>query len=116
MVTESRNATEEELLQEIVDEMKDCLEDDLKARRLSQRAEDEDEDFDVKYPKFKKRVDDKANLFKRSSHGYRRICCVPSFALGLVMASRMQTHFTHAPWFKFTNLVGMIDVYGTVSE
>ena len=41
---------------------------------------------------------------------------MPSFTFGLVMVSRMQTHFTHAPWFKLRSLSEMIDVYGMVSK
>jgi hypothetical protein len=78
--------------------------------------DDVDEDFNLKYPKFLEMTVIKADKYKRGSSAYRRICCVPSFAFGLVMASRMQTHFTHAPWFKLRSLSEMIDVYGTVSE
>jgi len=110
----SRVATEEELLQETLDEMKDALEEDLAIRREMQR-EDVEEDFEFKFVRFKAKADERAEHFKRTSHGYRRICCVPAFALGLVMASRFQGHYAHAPWFRLKNLAGMIDVYGTVS-
>lgn len=113
----SRNATEsvhgattEELLQEVVDEMKDELEEDLK---LSPAA---DEDMEFKYPRFMKKVKDKAEEYKRNSHGYRKICCVPPFCLGLVMASRVPGHYMRSPWFKLGVLEDMIDVYGSVSE
>jgi hypothetical protein len=111
---ETHRATDEELLQEVVDELKDALEEDLV--RIRSKESLEDEDFEFKYPKFKKAVDEKALLFKQKTHGYRQICCLPSFALGLVMASRIQSHFTHAPWFKIVALGNMIDVHGTVTK
>ena len=74
------------------------------------------ENFEIRYPRFKKKVEVKAEQFKSTRHAYRRICCVPAFALGLVMVSRIQTHYTHAPWFKLNTLDKMLDVYGTVSE
>lgn len=109
---ETYRATEEELLQEVVDELKDLLEEDL----LEPKARMPDYLFECRYPRFKKAVDEKAVQFKQKKHGYREICCLPSFALGLVMASRVQSHFKHAPWFKVGHLGDMVDVYGTVSK
>jgi hypothetical protein len=106
------HATDEERLQEIVDELKDALEDDL----LNIKDVTQVENFEFKYPRFKKKTDEKAEKFKYTKYSYRRICSVPSFALGLVMASRVQTHFTHASWFKLGVLNGMLGVYGTVSR
>jgi hypothetical protein len=109
----SRAATEEELLQETLDEIKDALEEDISSRAKRQ-IDDANEDFEQKYPRFKAKTEERAEHFKRTSHGYRKICSVPSFALGLVMASRFHGHYTHAPWFKTQTLVKMIDVYGSV--
>jgi hypothetical protein len=108
---DTHRATEEELLQETIDELKDALEEDLpKIKDVFELR-----NFEYKYPTFKKKIDEKAEQFKNTKHGYRRICCVPSFALGLVMASRFETHFTHATWFKLATLTEMLNVYGTVS-
>ncbi len=101
------------MLQEVVDELKDAFESDLENTTELSR---EEEDFELKYPRFMKKVFLKAGQFKQNSHGYRQICCLPSFALGLVMASRIPSHYTHAPWFKLGSLNEMIDVHGTVSE
>ncbi|KAI0261575.1 hypothetical protein BGY98DRAFT_1104417, partial [Russula aff. rugulosa BPL654] len=106
----SHHASEEEKLQEIVDQMKDSLEEDLRKRKEHSLQH---EDFENKYPRFKETAKLKADLYKQTSIGYRQICCVPSFALGLVMASRVQNHFTHAPWFRLGILKDMVDVYGT---
>jgi hypothetical protein len=103
--------TDEELLQEVVDEFRDAFELDR-----STMEDDSEEDFSSKYPTFMKKVADKADLFKQNAHGYRRICCLPSFAFGLVMASRIPSHYTHAPWFKLGTLSEMIDVHGAVSK
>ena len=108
----SHHASEEKKLQEIVDQMKDSLEEDLRKRKEHSLQH---EDFENKYLRFKETAKLKADLYKQTSIGYRQICCVPSFALGLVMASRVQNHFTHAPWFRLGILKDMVDVYGTVS-
>jgi hypothetical protein len=94
--------------------MKDALEEDLVIRMEMQRDDDE-QDYQFKFNRFLTKVQEKADHFKRTSHGYRRICCVPAFCLGLVMASRFQGHYTHAPWFRLNTLVEMINVHGTVS-
>jgi hypothetical protein len=75
-----------------------------------------EEDYKYKYPRFSDKVKEKADQFKQNAHGYRNICCLPSFALGLVMASRIPSHYTYAPWFKLGVLTKMINVHGTVSE
>src|ERR1700755_173305 len=104
-------ATDEELLQEVIDELKDALESDLDhAPEQSQQ-----EDFEIKYSRFMAKVKSKANHFKQNAHGYRQICCLPAFALGLVMASRIPSHYTHSQWFKLGALGDMINVHGTVS-
>lgn len=63
-----------------------------------------------------KKAEEKAEKFKQTSKGYRRIYCIPSFSLGLVMASRIHSHYVHAPWFRLTSLNGMIDIHGTVGN
>lgn len=108
------SATKEEFLQEIIDELKDALELDLK--NLKDPSHSREEDYKIKYTTFLNKVKLKADFFKQNSNGYRRICCLPSFSLGLVMASRILSHYTHAPWFKLRNLSEMIGVHGTVSD
>lgn len=103
--------TEEELLQEIIDELKDCLEKDLQVQIDPGR----EKDFNFKYPRFVEKVRELAKLLVKSASGYRRICSLPSFALSLVSASRIPSHYTHAPWFKLVHLTEMVGVYGTVS-
>ena len=105
-------ATENELLQEVLDELKDALEIDLDRTADLSR----EEDFEISYTEFMSTVNRKAVQFKQDSHGYRQICSVPPFALALVMASRVQSHYTHARWFRLGSLTEMINVHGTVSE
>jgi hypothetical protein len=100
------------MLQEVIDELKDAFEMDLR-NMVDPSRED---DFKYKYKRFMDKVKEKAELFKQTSSGYRRICCMPSFVFGLVMASRIPGHYTHASWFKLTMLSDMIQVYGTVSK
>lgn len=122
--------TEEELLQEIVDGFKDAFEEDDKKllRRYAERdaitqgqvpstAEllDMEEDYDVRYPTVFVDIAKKAELFKGNSSGYRQICALPRVALGLVMASRIRSHFTHASWFRISSLRDMVKVHGGVS-
>ena len=108
----NKKATEEEFLQEIVDHFKDAF--------VSDRAKINDwtngEDYEVLYPTFMARVVSKAEEFKRNVTGYRQICCLPRFALALVMMSRVRSHYTHSPWFNITDLKTMVEVHGGVSE
>jgi hypothetical protein len=105
-------ATEEELLQEIMYELKDALEEDIPRAELLQATED---DSGILYPSFMKLVKAKAEEYKDSS-GYRRLCSVPSFTLSLVSASRIRRHYTHCPWFKTHILQKMLNVHGGVSD
>ncbi|KAI9442816.1 hypothetical protein BJY52DRAFT_1194722, partial [Lactarius psammicola] len=108
-------ATEEELLIEVVDELKDAYEIDLAKR--GDRARNLD--AAALYPTFMNKAKEKAALFKdsRASVGHRRLCSVPSFALGLVMASRIRRHYTHALWFNVQTLTTMLDSHGAfISE
>src|SRR5712691_1514069 len=78
------------------------------------RATDE-EKLIVLYPKFCEAVKAKAEQFK-DDKGYRRLCCVPSFVLGLAMSGRVARHFKHSPWFTIGKLGEMLGDYGGVSE
>jgi hypothetical protein len=94
---------------EVVDELKDYLEDDIENVQPS-KGEDDPKTL---YPSFSKELKTKSNEFKQEND-YRRICCVESFMLGLVLISRARRHFTHAPWFRISALSAMIDVHGGV--
>lgn len=106
-----KKATEEEFLLEIVDHFKDGFLLDLSAM-VDLKSE---EDYEVLYPEFIKRVSEKADSFKRNATGYRQICCLPRFALALVMMSRVRSHYTHSSWFQVGTLKEMIEVHGGVS-
>ena len=113
-----------------MDGFKDAFEEDDKKllRRYAERdaitqgqvpstAEllDMEEDYDVRYPTVFVDIAKKAELFKGNSSGYRQICALPRVALGLVMASRIRSHFTHASWFRISSLRDMVKVHGGVS-
>lgn len=103
-------ATDEEKLLEVVDELTDSLEEDL-----GREVDDAEEDvLRVLYPKFCHAVSVKALAFKEDK-GYRRLCCVPSFALGLAMAGRAGQHYKHCEWFTIGRLGDMLGEYGGVS-
>jgi hypothetical protein len=74
------------------------------------------EDFAFKHKDFVKKVEEKAKYFPVGGYRYRHLCSVTSFMYGLVMASRVRSHYTHAPWFKLGALGDMLDVHGTVSN
>ena len=106
-----RMATDEELLLEIVDELKDVLEADMPRARTIQSRED---DPNILFPTFMKRVEEKADEYKDAG-GYRRLCSVPSFTLALVSVARIRRHYKHCSWFKISVLQKMVDVHGGVS-
>ena len=101
--------TDEEKLLEVIDELKDYLEQDL---AKAKRSADEDQPQKM-YPKFSSELTKKSDEFK-GANDYRRLCCVKSFMLGLVLISRARQHYTHASWFRITALGGMIGVHGGV--
>jgi|ERR1700730_135248 hypothetical protein len=104
-------ATDEEKLIELVVELKDHLSVDLETVTAS---EDEDT-LKTLYPAFMKHLDLKAQNFVGEG-GYRRLCCVSIFFLGLVMLSRVRRHYLHASWFKVSILDGMVKYHGGVSR
>jgi len=104
-------ATEEEKLVEIMNELTDYLEVDC--RRELDAEEDE---LEVLYPGFFDKVKLKADMFKEDrGKGYRELCCVPSFVLGLAMVGRVGRHYMHCSWFNVTRLGNMVGSYGGVS-
>lgn len=104
-------ATDEEYLLEIVDQLKIALMKDLRA--LPNR--EFNFDFQMSCPTYMEAVEAMASKYKSVNSGFRKLALVPSFMLGLVMASRVRKHFVHARWFKASNLLKMLDVHGGVS-
>lgn len=129
--TDRVNITEEEFLQEIIDCFKDLFEEDdkklllrrtkkikdaeEKGRSLDDLDDEDNNDYDLKYPSVFNEIAIKADQFKGNSSGYRLICVLPRVAFGLVMASRLRSHYTHAPWFRIGPLKEMVQVHGAVS-
>jgi hypothetical protein len=111
MVKGTWQATDEEKLIELVVELRDYLTVDLE-RRPSDPDED---DPKVLYPHFSAALDARSKRYVTEG-GYRRLCSVGSFFLGLVMVSRVRRHYIHAPWFKVTVLSQMLKNHGGVSE
>jgi hypothetical protein len=115
-VKDNLRATDEEHLLEIVDELRDAYEKDL-AQMQGQSGRIRD-DGDIKqYKYFVRAASTKAELCKEiTERGYSRLCSVPSFAHGLVMASRIPRHYTHAEWFTVKKLNCMLDMHGAVGH
>jgi hypothetical protein len=108
-------ATDEEHLQEDVYVLKDAIELDLKS--LKDRDRGNEEDPTILYRNFMKVVKEKEEEYRdKELSGYKRLFCVPSFALGLVMASRIRRHYTHSSWFKISALNQMLKVHGAVCQ
>lgn len=101
--------TQEEVLIEVIEELKFVFLPEL------DKVVDRSEDCQINFPKFVELTKEKAEQFKsNANHGYRKLLCLPSFMMGLVMASRITTHYTHAPWFRAMNFVRMVEVHGVV--
>jgi len=107
----SWHATEEEKLIDLVVELKDYLGHDLD----TVKPDPDEDNLEVLYPGFSKELQAKAKQFMGEG-GYRRLCSVPSFFLGIVMLSRIPRHYIHAPWFIVATLNKMINDHGGVSE
>jgi len=86
------------------------------AEESNVRLEDQEDDIRVKYANFHHRLDEFRDQFKQVSVGYCRLMAMPRVMLGLVMASRLRSHFMHASWFKVSSLNRMIDVHAGVSD
>jgi hypothetical protein len=110
MIKGAWQATDEEKLIELVLELRDNLSLDQEA----ERSDPDEDDLDVLYPAFSSALQEKAKAFINEG-GYRRLCSVSSFFLGLVMLSRVRRHYTHAPWFKVSILNDMLKTHGGVS-
>jgi len=104
-------ATEEEKLVEVMNELTYHLEQDCQ-----RELDPEDDELEVLYPAFFEEVKLKSEVFKEDrSNGYRALCCVPSFVLGLAMVGRVGRHYTHCSWFSMMRLWNMLGEYGGVS-
>jgi hypothetical protein len=104
---EVRKETEEEQLLAVVAILRDTYEID------KEKEDIHEEGVALTYEMFNKKAKQIAMTFKDSS-GYRRLLCVEPFSLGLVMASRIRRHYTHAAWFKIGSLMNMLGVHGAV--
>jgi hypothetical protein len=111
-VKDTHKPTEEEFLREVIEELKDAYELDMRNVTALNRKED----VTFKLKGFVEKVNKKAKGFLPAEHRYRHLCSVTSFVYALVMASRVRSHYTHAPWFKLRALGDMLDVHGTVSS
>jgi hypothetical protein len=102
-------ATEEEIVLDVVDELRLVFESELL------KVKDRSNDFEVNFPKFVELAMMKAEQYKaKGNYGYRKLFCLPSFMMGLVMAARIRRHYMHAPWFRAMNFVRMVEVHGGV--
>ena len=110
MVKGTWQATDEEKMIELVVELRDYLSVDME----TPPTDPDEDDLNVLYPNFSSVLDEKSKSFINEG-GYRRLCSVPSFFLGLVMLSRVRRHYTQAPWFKVTTLSLMLKTHGGVS-
>ena len=70
----------------------------------------------MKYPKYTAMLNGFAEKFNQVNVGFRRLTCMPTLMLGLVMASRVQRHYQHAPWFWVGVFNKMVEVHGAVSD
>ena len=110
----THRATEEELLQELLDELKLALQKDLdRAKNPLTEGEDDGHSGDS-YPTFFSLRKAKANRYRQESSGFRKLACLPTVMLALVMASRIRHHYVHAPWFRVGTLNKMAEVHGAV--
>ena len=108
--------TEEEKLQAMITYLKVAFERDIRKNKLNERVYEENEELKVKYSDYCERLEELSKNFLGTNPAYRRLMCMPSFVLSLVMASRVRRHYIHAPWFRVTSFNKMLDVHGGVSE
>lgn len=107
-------ATDEEKLQQILTQLKREFLKDLE--KNTEREPEEHENLRVKYPKYTAMLNKFSEKFNQVNVGFRRLTCMPTFMLGLVMASRVQRHYQHAPWFRVGAFNKMAEVHGAVSD
>jgi hypothetical protein len=107
--------TDEERLQQLVNFLKLAFERDVRNNKLKERKPEEHEELRIKYPDYWERLAKINEEFIGINAGYRRLTCMPTFMLGLVMASRIRRHYVHASWFRVTSFNKMLEVHGGVS-
>ena len=56
----------------------------------------------------------KAERYNQESSGFRKLACLPTMMLALVMASRIRRHYVHALWFRIGMLERIVKVHGAV--
>ena len=108
-------STDEELLNEIVQGLRDRYNEDLADAAAKEAWREDDRDVSLMYPKYTEAAKEKADAYKELS-GYKRLLAVPGFTLGLVMVTRLKRHYQRAPWFKVTTLGNMLENHGAVSD
>jgi hypothetical protein len=110
--------TDEEKLQLLITELKqEFLKDQRNAeKKKSKREVEEYEDLRVKYPLYTKKIGEFATKYNQVNVGFRKLACMPTFMLGLVMASRVRRHYQHASWFRVATFHKMAEVHGAVSD
>ena len=105
-------ATEEEELLEMVNELRRAY---MKDVSRSKEADEEEADYMNNFSNFMAAAEEKAEAYKQTNAGFRRLACMPTFTLSLVMASQVRRHYTHATWFKLGVFKEMVEVHGAVS-
>ena len=111
-------ATEEELLQEVLQQLNRAYQKDLKRLKEDRNSEIHvvNEDVSKRYKEFMKATAEKAEEYKAPTRkAFRKLVLMPMFTLAMVMASRVRRHYTHAPWFKVSTFYKMAEVHGAVS-
>jgi hypothetical protein len=124
--------TEDEELQQYVNELKHEFEKDLRDNLLLEEekreraregggdgdgdGKDEDKDEQPKFPKYRARLKLITDDFGKVNTGFRSLMSMPNFLVGLMMASRVGRHYLHCSWFKVTSFNRMMDVHGSVSK
>jgi hypothetical protein len=103
-------ATDEEKLLDIVQELRVSLEMDMARHK---EWDDDDDRPEVLYPTFCEAVKQKEAGLKKVP-GYRELCCLPSFVLGLTMVGRVRRHYTHMDWFNVGQLRVLVKEHGGV--
>jgi uncharacterized protein YdiU (UPF0061 family) len=122
----SYKASSEEFLLEFLEEMNRAYQKDLRQLREKDKNKESmpedlkhanvEADSAAQYPKFMQAIARKSEEYKHEHSKFRRVSCMPSFVLSLVMVSRVSRHYTHASWFKVSTFNQMVEVHGAVSN
>jgi hypothetical protein len=114
-------ASTEEFLLEFLEEMNRSYQKDLRRLREESTSEKKKEgagkeDSKTRYKEFMRAIAKRSEAYKHEKTDLRKLSCMPSFVLSLVMVSRVRGHYTHAPWFKVSIFDQMVEVHGAVSD